>query len=152
MTTLLEQISPGGIPSSVAVARPNVLKAAEHCYDVLIDQGDEVLSAAERAGLGLITAWRTGDARLANWFGDVLRDHGIDPRGVPQVIEGLPRLARHIQLASTLVDDASKVDAALLRDSGPARTAVVVGQVIGYVSYLSRLLDGLAELTRIDQS
>lgn len=150
MTTLLEQISPGGIPTSVAAGRPTVLKAAEDCYEVLIDRGDEVLSTGERAGLGLLTAWRTGDARLANWFADVLRDHGIDPTGVPEVIAGLPRLAGHVDLVSILVDDASKVDAALVGDGRTARTTVVVGQVVGYVSYLSRLLDGLAELSRVE--
>jgi uncharacterized protein YciW len=149
MTTLLEQISPGGIPESVTAARADVLRAAARCYEVLLDEGNEVFTVAERAGLALLTAWRTGDPRLSAWFVDVLRDHGVAAGDVRSLTAALPRLAGHVDLVTTLVEDAGRADAATLREAGGTpRATVVVAQVVGYVSYLSRLLDGLAALNR----
>lgn len=152
MTRLIDQLSRGTtLPWEVRDARTHVLASVEDCYQVLLDRDDDAWTVEERLALGLIVAREAGDKRLEEWFVDLLGDLNLSvPEDTELLWSGYPRLAPYRDLLISMIHTPAAVDAqAVGRLGGPSadRRLVIAAQIVGFLSYLSRLLDGLAVLS-----
>lgn len=154
MTRLFDQLSRGStLPPEVHDARAHVIASVEDCYQALLDRDDDAWSVEERLALGLIVARETGDQRLEEWFADLLDDLDRSAPEDPDLLwAGYPRLAPYRGLLFAMIHTPASVDAhAVERIDGPPadRRLVVAAQIVGFLSYLSRLLDGLDVLAEV---
>lgn len=151
MTRLLDQFSRGiTVGAHVRDARGHVLVALEECYESLLDCDDEVWSYEERVALGLLTAWEMGDTRLAEWFAELLADLSDVTATDPEAVRAaFPDLTPYRGLLRNMVHQPAGIhsgDVSPAPGQRGAQRLVVVSQIVGYLSYLTRLLDGLDAL------
>jgi len=124
-------------------------------YEALTDQvAESGLTESERLSISLRVAAAHRNNSLTEWYGDLLSESGASVWEVASIIDGTHsatgRLAPLLDYSTTVAVDPASVGAeriaALAAAGFTEREIVTVSQLIGFVSYFSRIISGLEAL------
>jgi CMD domain protein len=149
-------VAAGSRLAAVRATRPEVVRAAQASYDLLLAPADPAgVSLVERALIALRVAALTPSALGVAWYRARLRDLDADPAMAAAVETGdpaglPPRLAaimRHADQLTRSPGAATPADlAALTATSLTPADIVTIAQLIAFVSFQVRVVAGLRAL------